>query len=209
MNSPCMILGKGLFIVIEGIDGSGKTTIANMIVEKLEEMGYCVLYTFEPTNSEVISVLKTKYSDIRDPYIDALVFALDRLIHVKTEIKPFIEKGYIVISDRYYYSSVAYQSASGAPIEWVMELNKWALRPDLAIYLDVDPETALSRKTGIRSRFGEFEELNLLSRVRSIYLELVKRGLLVLIDASRNLVDVYRDVERVILDTLRRGIIVS
>jgi len=90
--------------------------------------------------------MRTKYREYRDAYIDALTFALDRLLHIKLKIKPLLNQGYIVVSDRYFYSSVAYQSASGAPIEWVLEVNKWALKPDVAIYLDVDPVTGLNRK---------------------------------------------------------------
>ncbi|MEM4904060.1 MAG: dTMP kinase [Desulfurococcaceae archaeon] len=198
-----MYAGSGLFVVLEGSDGSGKTTVASMLVEKLSKLGYSVAYTYEPTDSEVVTLMKTKYRDLRDPYIDALTFALDRLLHVKITIKPLLEKGYVVVSDRYFYSSAAYQSACGAPLEWVLEVNAWALKPDIAVYLDVEPELALKRKLGSSSRFPEFEEVLLLRRVREAYLELVKRGLLIKVDASRSVEEVYSDVEGAVLGALR------
>ncbi len=195
-------MSRGVFLVLEGIDGAGKTTIAKMLIRDLEEKGCKVLYTYEPTDSEVVKLIKTSYSDLRDPYIDALTFALDRLLHIKTKVLPALEQGYVVISDRYFYSSVAYQSASGAPFEWVLEVNKWALKPDLAVYLDVDPTTALARKRGASTRFPEFENQEFLVRVREAYLKMVEMGLLVMVDASRGIDAVYADVKRLVFEKL-------
>ena len=195
---------RGLFVVLEGIDGSGKTTIAKMLVERLRVMGYNAEYTFEPTDSEIVELIRGVYRAYRDAYIDALAFALDRLIHLKRRVIPLLEEGYIVVSDRYMYSSIAYQTASGAPLEWVMEVNRWALKPDLAIYLDVDPLTGLKRRQSMESRFPEFEKLEFIERVRRVYLELVSRGLLVKVDASRPLEEVYKDVERLVVEHLTK-----
>lgn len=195
---------RGLFVVLEGIDGSGKTTIAKMLVERLRVMGYNAEYTFEPTDSEIVELIRGMYRAYRDAYIDALAFALDRLIHLKRRVIPLLEEGYIVVSDRYMYSSIAYQTASGAPLEWVMEVNRWALKPDLAIYLDVDPLTGLKRRQSMESRFPEFEKLEFIERVRRVYLELVSRGLLVKVDASRPLEEVYKDVERLVVEHLTK-----
>jgi len=190
--------------VLEGIDGSGKTTIANMIIKDLSKMGFKTLYTREPTDSEIVNSVKTTYNDLRDPYVDALTFALDRLLHVKSRISPALEQGYIVVCDRYYYSSVAYQGAMGAPIEWLLEVNKWALQPDIAVYLDIDPVIAIKRKESMTSRFAEFEKLDILYRVREIYLKLVDKGLLVLVDASRSISDIYSDVKKLVLEVIKR-----
>ncbi|MEM4717323.1 MAG: dTMP kinase [Desulfurococcaceae archaeon] len=196
---------RGFFIVLEGIDGSGKTTIANMMIDKLRSTGFNVVYTYEPTDHEIVTLMRTKYNDYRDSFIDALTFALDRLLHLRTKIIPHLMKGFVVISDRYMYSSVAYQSAAGAPAEWVLEVNKWALKPDLAIYLDIEPEIAVMRRKGLHSRFPEFEELEFLRRVRSEYLKMVERGLLMYIDASRPLDSVYNDVEKIVLKTILKN----
>lgn len=193
---------RGFFIVLEGIDGSGKTTIASMLVRKLSELGYNVAYTYEPTDSEITMLIRTKYDELRDPYIDTLAFALDRLLHVKAEIRPLLEKGFVVVLDRYFYSSIAYQVACGAPMEWVVEVNRWAPKPDLAIYLDVEPEVALQRKARGSSRFPEFEELVFLRKVREIYLYMVSQGALVKVDASRDIVEVYKDIEKIVFKML-------
>ncbi|ADV64999.1 dTMP kinase [Desulfurococcus mucosus] len=197
--------GKGYFIVLEGLDGAGKTTVAHRLVEELESRGFPAIYTYEPTDSEIVKAVKSIYSDLRDAYIDALAFALDRLIHVKSLVKPFIEKGVTVVSDRYFYSSVAYQSASGAPFDWILEVNKYALKPDVAIYLDVDPEEGLSRKTTSTSRFPEYEKKEFLHRVREAYVRMVEIGLLTRVDASRPLGEVYAEVWSIVQGVIGRG----
>lgn len=194
---------KGFFLVLEGIDGSGKTSIAFKLLERLKSSGYRVLYTYEPYDSLYVKALKTEYNEYRDAYLDALTYAADRLIHVRTVIEPYLYRGYVVICDRYFYSSVAYQTAQGAPLEWVMEINRPALHPDLAIYLDVDPEEGLRRRRRLKSRFPEYEEKAFLAHVRSVYLELVRRGYLLLVDASRGFDRVYEDVEALVLKHIR------
>lgn len=191
----------GRFIVLEGLDGAGKTSIANMLVEFLKEKGYEPLYTYEPYDTLYVKALKS-YNNFRDAYLDALTYAVDRLVHVKQVIFPGLKEGKIVISDRYYYSSVAYQSAQGAPREWVLEINKFTPEPDLAIYLDVTPITGLKRRAGLSSRFPEYEKLEFLEKVRETYLWMVEKGLLVKIDAERDLKEVYREVERYVLEIL-------
>jgi dTMP kinase len=195
---------SGLFVVLEGIDGSGKTTISKMLVDRLNGLGFKAEYTFEPTDSEIVEVVRGKYSEYRDAYVDALTFALDRLLHLKRKVIPLLKAGFIVVSDRYMYSSVAYQAASGAPIDWVLLVNKYALKPDVTIYLDVDPETGLRRKQFKTTRFPEFEVIEFARRVREVYLELVKRGLMISINSTRPIEEVYRDVEAVVLNALTK-----
>ncbi len=190
---------KGILIVIEGLDGAGKTTIAKWLVDLFNNAGYNALYTYEPTDSLFVKALKS-YNDFRSAELDALVYAADRLVHLRSKVLPALEEGTIVVMDRYYFSSVAYQGAQGAPIEWVFELNKYARKPDLAIYIDVKPEVGLMRlsKKESLSRFPEYEKIELLRKVREIYLELVNRGLLVLVDGSRELDTVKSKVLEII-----------
>jgi len=196
---------NGLFIVLEGIDGAGKTTIANMLLRYLNGKRYNTIYTYEPYDSLYVEILKTKYNELRDAYLDALTYAADRVIHLKTVIKPYLEKNYIVICDRYFYSSVAYQSAQGAPLDWILEINKFALKPDIAIYLDVDPEIGLRRRRKLKSRFPEYEVLDFLVKVRNAYLELVNRGMLTLIDARREVNTVFKEVIEIVEKHLNRS----
>jgi len=194
--------GKGLFIVLEGIDGSGKTTIAKMLIEELEGYGYRTIYTFEPWTTKFIENLK-ELGSLRDAYIDALIYAADRLVHIKSVIEPALINGHIVICDRYYYSSIAYQSAMGAPMDWVLTVNKFALKPDLAIYLDIEPEVGIARKRGYTSRFPEYEEYEILKKVRDVYLEMVRRNLLIYVYAGRSIDDVYRDVKNLVYNAIK------
>jgi dTMP kinase len=193
---------RGFFLVLEGLDGAGKTSIADRLRSFLEEKGISTHYTYEPFNTLYVDALKKHYNEYRDAYLDALTYAADRLVHARMDIIPYLERGYVVICDRYYYSSAAYQSAQGAPIEWVLEINKYAPKPDLVIYLDVDPEIGLSRRRGLSSRFPEYEEMDFLRRVRENYLWLVRRGYMVMVDANRVFEEVYRDVEHIVLDKL-------
>ncbi len=187
-------LSRGFFIVLEGIDGAGKTTLAKMLIDEFKSRGMQAVYTYEPTDSLIVRAVKGEYAPYRDAFVDALAFALDRLIHVKSLILPMLEKGVSVVSDRYFYSSVAYQSAMGAPYEWVMEVNKHAFKPDLAIYLDIPPELAITRRKGLSSRFPEFEEVEFLSKVRQYYKRMVSEGLLIEVDATREIQTVYMEV---------------
>ncbi len=189
-----MRLNRGLFIVLEGLDGAGKTSIAHHLIRDLEKVGFKAVYTYEPYDSEFVKALKTRYNEFRDAYLDALTYAADRLVHYRSVIKPALEKGLIVVCDRYYYSSVAYQAAQGADPEWVLTVNKYAPEPDIALYLDVDPETGLKRRKGLDTRFPEYEKLDFLEKVRRYYLWLVEKGLLELIDATRSFSEVYQNV---------------
>ena len=193
---------SGFFIVLEGIDGAGKTSIAKKLVDFLNEKGYEAVYTYEPYDTKYVEALKKHYSEYRDAFLDALTYAADRIVHVKSFIIPHLQKGYIVVCDRYFYSSAAYQAAQGAPLEWVLEINKYVPKPDLAIYLDVDPEIGISRRMGKQTRFPEYEKLDFLIRVRENYLLMVRKGLLKMIDANRGFEEVYLDVERLVLEHL-------
>ncbi len=193
---------RGFFIVLEGIDGAGKTSIARRLVEELGAAGHEAVYTYEPFDSLFVKALKERYSGIRDPVLDALVYAADRIAHVKESIEPVLRRGGVVVCDRYYYSSVAYQGAVGADPAWVRVVNRYALEPDLAIYIDVRPETGVERRRGLSTRFPEYEALELLHRVRRLYLDMVARGELVAVDGERGFEEVYMDVKKLIHERL-------
>lgn len=194
---------RGMFICIEGIDASGKTTQAKLLVKNLNERGYEAIYTSEPTKGFFGQILRQKilYGDKRVPaIIEALLFALDRLDHVETEIKPALRANKIVVSDRYIYSSIAYQGAAGLDIEWIEEINKWAIKPDLAIYLDVPAEAVIKRIEGKRSVMETLENQR---RVREVYLKLVQEGKLLLIDGNRPIKDIEQEILQIVTNALR------
>jgi len=176
---------KGVFIVFEGIDGSGKSTHIKALAEELRSQGYGVLQTSEPSKDRIGNFIR-RYAERNDsrltPETEALLFAADRFEHVKTVIEPALRRGRIVISDRYLYSSLAYQGAGGLEVDWIREMNRFAPKPDLGILLDILPEFSLQR---VNRRKTVFEDSDYLRKVRNIYLQLVEEGELVRIDADK------------------------
>ena len=138
-----------MFLVIEGIDGCGKSTQAKLLYEWLVEEGYDTLLTAEPTNSIIGKCLKaTLSSGVRiDPHALALLFTSDRYEHIKKEIEPALRDKKIVISERYYHSTIAYQSAQGVDRDWLLDINSFAIekKPDIAFLLDIPPESAIPK----------------------------------------------------------------
>ncbi len=176
---------RGVFIVFEGIDGSGKSTHIKALAEELRGRGYSVLQTSEPSKDRIGNFIR-RYAERNDsrltPETEALLFAADRFEHVKTVIEPALKRGRIVISDRYFYSSLAYQGAGGLEVDWIREMNRFAPKPDLGILLDILPEFSLQR---VNRRKTVFEDSDYLRKVRNIYLQLVEEGELVRIDADK------------------------
>jgi dTMP kinase len=194
-------LKRGFFLVLEGIDGSGKTTIAYEIKRKIEESNRLAIVTMEPSNNIIGEYLK-KYlketlKDNRDPVFETLAFATDRALHLKETIIPYIKEGYLVICDRYYYSSYVYQSIDGINTEWIMHVNRYMLKPDLAIFIDVNPETAIKR---LGKPKNIFEKKKFLERVYSKYLELVDKGLLIKIDGDREIEKIVDDIIKIVFE---------
>lgn len=168
---------RGKFIVFEGIDGSGKSTHARLLKEKLEAQGHRVWLTCEPTDGEAGKLLRrclTGASDLPEKAIAGL-FMTDRLDHIlrpSEGILAHLEKGEIVLCDRYYFSSFAYNSMF-APMDWIIEINRFAresLRPDLTLFLDIPPESFASRMTD-RGERERYEKTETLRRVRDNYLK--------------------------------------
>lgn len=143
---------KGKFITIEGIDGCGKSTLAQNLTAALTQRGASVLLTKEPGGSELGKILRQILQEQKEPVCDKteyLLFAADRAQHYKQIIKPALEQGKIVISDRWADSSVAYQGyGRGLDIEIIQTINAWAtekITPDLVLYIHIDAQTALTR----------------------------------------------------------------
>jgi len=140
----------GRFIVLEGIDGSGKTTQTLRLAESLRSDGHSVLSTHEPSDGPIGVVLRQALTrrlvGLSDRVL-ALLFAADRLHHLEAVVEPALAEGKVVVSDRYVLSSLAYQGMR-LPLAWVESLNAAARRPDLTLYLDVDARTAAGRRLG-------------------------------------------------------------
>lgn len=149
-----MKTNKGLFIAIEGPDGSGKSTIAKMIKNHLDKLQLKCELTREPGGTDIgeniREVILDNDNNKMSSRTEALLYAASRAQHVEEKIKPLLESGYIVICDRYVLSSLAYQGyARGLGIEEVSKINEFAINgvyPDITLFFDVSTEITLSRK---------------------------------------------------------------
>jgi len=196
---------RGTFICIEGIDGSGKTTQARRLVSNLRRKGFDVIYTTEPSSGRVGRLIRRYVLNRkrRVPIaLEALLFAADRVDHLEAKIKPALESGKVVVCDRYVYSTLAYQGAAGLDLKWIELINRFALVPDLALFLDVPPEIVVGR---LKRKRSVMETPQNQQRVREVYMRMVKDGHLVLVDGNKPVGDVSRDVLRVVLDFLERS----
>ncbi|MDI6642973.1 MAG: dTMP kinase [Candidatus Hodarchaeaceae archaeon] len=191
---------KGKFVSIEGIDGCGKSTHAKLLARWLRARGREVIITDEPTNSTIGRIIKQVLrGELRVPVaVEALLFATDRVQHVKNVIEPAVRSGKVVLNERYIYSSLVYQSARGVPAGWIKLINNYAPKPDLAILIDVPAEVALARIKPSR-RLDEFErDLRLQQRVRRNYLRIAKREGLKIVDGARSCGEVQAEIRKLI-----------
>jgi len=188
---------KGAFICIEGLDGCGKTTQAKLLAKKLGK-SHNAVYTAEPSRGKIGTYIRNSYlySEKRlSIVLEALLFAADRIEHVETEILPALNQGRLVISDRYVYSSLAYQGAAGLSLEWIEKVNEHALQPDLAVFIDVDPKTVMNR---LKPKKSVMENLETQQKVREIYLKFVENGSLTRINGDKSENEVAKEVYAVV-----------
>lgn len=166
---------EGLFITIEGIDGSGKTTLAANLVELLSSKGYSAIQTQEPTRGRIGKLLRSYLKESKIPAgVDALLFAADRVEHWKKLILPSLNQGKIVVSDRHKLSSLAYQSTQGLKMDWILEINALVPDPDLIIYLEIPIDVALTR-INKKSQLEKFEVKTELEKVQRNYNEALSK----------------------------------
>ena len=173
----------GVFIALEGGEGAGKSTQARRLAAALTARGYEVVLTHEPgataIGGRVRQLLLDPANTEMSPRTEAMLYAADRAQHVGEVIRPALERGAIVITDRYVDSSIAYQGG-GRTLELaeIRRLSQWAtdgLSPDLTVLLDIDPEVGLRRTTGPGDRL-ESETLAFHQRVRAAFLDLARHG---------------------------------
>ncbi|RTR26388.1 dTMP kinase [Robertmurraya yapensis] len=177
---------RGLFITTEGPEGAGKTTILQMLIEKLQADGVKVLYTREPGGIEIAeqirNVILDKNNIAMDPRTEALLYAAARRQHLVEKVEPALKEGYIVLCDRFIDSSLAYQGhARKLGIDEVYSINRFAIddmMPNLTLYFDIEPEVGLERINKSSEREVnrlDLENLQFHQDVREGYQILLKR----------------------------------
>jgi len=198
-----------MLITLEGIDGSGKTTVWRALRDDHEMLGddRDTVFTREPTDSWYgDAVQRSIGTDAADPMAELFLYMADHADHLDRVIRPALDRGDVVVSDRYVDSRVAYQSVTLAdrldrPAEWIADLHDpWSRRPDLTIYLDIDPETALDRC----DEANKFERRDHLDAVATAYEDRIARDpeRFVRIDATQSPTRVGNQVRTVLTDAL-------
>ncbi len=182
-------LARGRLIVLEGIDGSGKSTLAAWLSQRLRDAGNDTVLRREPTDGPAGQELRRIISEGRKgiaPEAETALFIEDRRQHVASGIGPDLEAGRVVVLDRYYLSTAAYQGALGMDLEEIMARNEsFAPQPDLAFLFDLPVSTALQRITfGRGGQRSAFEKEAYLEQVRRLFLD-IRRPWFRRIDADR------------------------
>ena len=164
---------QGLLIVFEGIDGTGKTTQIRLLNERLNKMGLDVVATREPTDGKYGLKIRQLFADRRSCSLqeELDLFIEDRKEHVQKVIQPALAAGKIVVSDRYYLSTAAYQGAAGHDPDEIIAMNeKFAPRPDLVLHLVLPVEESLHRIQHLRNEtLNDFEKEESLRKVAGVF----------------------------------------
>jgi len=193
---------RGLFIVFEGITGSGKKTHIQMLAGELQkEKIEITTISFPNFETEIARLIKRLPFD---PFTLSLLYAADRTFY-QERIKALLERGQVVIADRYCYSNFAYQSARGVPLDWLVEIEKNVLKPDVVILIDVPIETTVNRFQ--QSNIEEFtkkeiiekiqSQKEILEKTRENFLEIAKTSKdarWFVIDGTKNITEVHEEI---------------
>lgn len=193
-------MSQGIFIVIEGIDGTGKSTQSKRLAEWFRSRGREVVLSREPTDGPWGKKLRESATTGRLSAEEELeCFLNDRREHVEMSIKPALAEGKVVILDRYYFSMMAYQGARGFDPAEIRRRNEvFAPQPDLLLILDLSVESAHGRIGARGDTANEFEQRDTLSRCREIFLSLRDEPFACVIDAEPSLNEVTADILSVV-----------
>ncbi len=192
---------EGKFIVFEGIDKSGKETQAKMLYDYLHKKGIPVTYTEEPSPKNAIGRLIKKWlvgqATVTSGKAITLLYTADRFEHLKKVIIPALNTGKNVICDRFFYSTIAYESAIfGVDREWIRSLHEEIRKPDVVIFIDIDPEISLKRERS--SPNDRLEKVGLLKKVRESYKGMVNEERFFVVNGDRTKEEVFNDVRMVV-----------
>ena len=188
-----------VLVNLEGIDGCGKSTQSKLLLEKLEGEGEKVIILKEPTKrphgQKLWDMLHGKRKATNEEILE--LFVLDRKQHVEEKIEPALDSGAVVLMDRYYYSSMAYQVTGGIDVEEIREKHEFAPKPDVVLIFDLPVSVALERVKG-HSDADEFEKEEHLEKVREAYLDLENDPLVRIVDATGTPEEIFGNVWKLV-----------
>ena len=194
-----------MLVNLEGIDGCGKSTQSELLKKKLEDIGDEVIILKEPTKrphgQKLWDMLRGKRKATNEEILD--LFVLDRTQHVEEKIQPALDDGTMVLMDRYYYSSMAYQVAGGIDLNVIRERHAFAPKPDVVLIFDLPVTIALERVRG-HSEADEFEKEEHLEKVREAYLNLRSDPLVRIVDSARAPEKIFEEVWKLVSE-VRNG----
>ena len=190
----------GKFIVLEGLDGSGTTSQLKFLSQYLKKEKKKVHLTREPTQYLIGGLIKSWLANDwkSTPECLQLLFTADRAYHLDKEIIPLLKKGITVISDRYFFSTLAYGLLEIKDKKWLFDINKRFIFPDIVIFVDASPEICIERIARDRFSVELFEKVEKLEKVRKGYLEIFKKFKnIYIIDGNKSIKDVSCDIKKV------------
>ena len=194
-----------MLIDLEGIDGCGKSTQSKFLMEKFEENNEKTIILKEPTSGKYGKKLWEMLSGKREATTEQILdlFVMDRKEHVDEKINPALKEGKIVLMDRYYYSTMAYQAAAGIDINRIRKDNEFAPKPDIVLIFDLPADLAMKRVKG-HSVADVFEKEEHLEKVREAYLDLRDDPLVRIIDSTRTPEEIFEEVWKLVSE-VRNG----
>jgi dTMP kinase len=196
---------KGKFIVFDSLDGAGNSTQVKLLADYLNKIGKRTHITKEPTSGLIGGLIKSQLThDWKSSQICLqLLFSADRAYHLEKEIVPLLKKGINVISDRYFFSTMAYGNLEINDLDWLIEINKKFILPDLTFFLKVSPKICIERIKKDRFEITLFEKEKVLEKVWQNYEILAKKFQnIFLIDGERSVKEISKEIQKITLKKL-------
>ena len=195
---------KGMLVAFEGIDGTGKSTQLQALANFLKGQGFSVITTYEPTDSKYGRQIRALYQDRSSCTLEEELnlFLEDRRLHVHELIEPELAAGKIILTDRYYYSTAAYQGAAGMDTDEIFSRNSFAPVPDLVLLLTMDPEISVARICeGRGEELNDFEQLDQLRKIADHFAAFTD-PCIARIDAAQALEQVQEEIRKTVQERL-------
>jgi dTMP kinase len=197
---------SGKFIVFDSLDGAGNSTQAKLLTDYLNKKGKRTHITKEPTSGLIGGLIKSQLThDWRSsPECLQLLFSADRAYHLEKEIIPLLKKGINVISDRYFFSTMAYGNLEIKDLDWLIEINKKFIFPDLTFFLKVSPKVCIERIKKDRFEITLFEKEEILERVWKNYEKLAKEFKnIYILNGERPIEEISKEIIKIVNKKLK------